>query len=62
MQTADWRKGGGNQSLPILVLLPPRMEFCTRVLQGGEELGEAAVVQLSGSKWVASLWTLTPLS
>lgn len=33
------------------------MVVFTHVLLSGEELGEVAVVQLSGSKWVASLWT-----
>lgn len=38
------------------------MVVFTHVLLSGEELGEVAVVQLSGSKWVASLWTPKPLS
>lgn len=38
------------------------MVVFTCVLLSGEELGEVAIVQLSGSKWVASLWDPNPLS
>lgn len=61
MQTAEWRKGAEVSLYQYSFHYHPAW-FFTRVLQGGEELGEAAVVQLSGTKWVASLWTLTSLS
>lgn len=61
MQTAEWRKGAEVSLYRYSFCYHPAW-FFTHVLQGGEELGEAAVVQLSGTKWVASLWTLTSLS
>lgn len=61
MQTAEWRKGV-EVSLYRSSFHYDLAWFFTHVLQSGEELGEAAVVQLSGTKWVASLWTLISLS
>lgn len=61
MQTAEWRKGVEVSLHPCAFSYHPAW-FFTHVLQSGEELGETAVVQLTETKWVASLWTLTSLS
>lgn len=61
MQTAEWRKGVEVSLYQYSFCYRPAW-FFTRVLQSGEELGETAVVQLRGTKWVASFWTLTSLA
>lgn len=60
MQTAEWRKGVEVGLYRYSFRYHPAW-FFTHVLQSGEELGEAPLVQLSGTKWVASFWTLTSL-